>query len=95
MGRPESISHLILSGLTFDPRDRHLWIQVGRALRDIPREPLSLLLLQVRDFLLAGPGRVPRTLDDAMHDPLGAKLPCVTAPTLVVRGECDPLAPQA
>ncbi len=93
--RPECISHLILSGLTLDPNGRHLWIQVGRALRDIPREPFSLLLLQVRDFLLAGPGRVLRTLDDAMHDPFAAKLPRVTAPTLVVRGERDPLAPQA
>ena len=92
--QPDRVTHLVLSGLSLDPAGRRVWIQVGRTLRDIPREPLSLLPLHVKDFLVAGPGRVLATLRDAMRDPFAAKLPRLQMPALVVRGEHDPLAPQ-
>lgn len=92
--RPGRVTHLVISGLSLDPAGRRVWTQIQRAVRDIPREPLSLLPLQARDFLVAGPGRVLATLRYAMRDPFAAKLPRLTMPTLVVRGEHDPLSPQ-
>lgn len=93
--QPERVTHLVLSGLSLDPAGRRLWVQVSRAIRDIPREPLSLMPLHAKDFLVAGPGRVLTTLRDATRDPLASKLPHLPMPTLVIRGEYDPLSPQS
>jgi len=91
--RADTISHLVLSGLSLDSTGRRRITQVLRATRDIPREPVSLLPLHVRDAFNAGPGRVLRTLDSAIADPFYDRLDELTMPTLVVRGEHDPLAP--
>lgn len=93
--QPERVTHLVLSGLSLDPAGRRLWIQIARAIRDIPREPLSLMPLHAKDFFVAGPGRVLTTLRDAMRDPLATKLPHVKMPALIIRGEHDPLSPQS
>ncbi len=92
---PDRVSHLVVSGLSLDPDGKRLWIQMARAVRDIPREPLSLMPLHAKDFLVAGPGRVLVTLRDAMRDPFAAKLPQLLMPALVIRGEHDPLSPQS
>ncbi|MDQ3512330.1 MAG: alpha/beta hydrolase [Chloroflexota bacterium] len=93
--RPGQVSHLILSGLSIDPTGRHRSTQIVRAMRDIPREPLSLLPRHARDFLVAGPGRVMRTLQSAIDDPFFERLGHLPMPTLVVRGERDPVSPRA
>jgi pimeloyl-ACP methyl ester carboxylesterase len=90
---PDRVTHLVLSGLPLDPGGRQLWIQIARTIRDVPREPLSLMPLHAKDFLVAGPGRVLMTLRDAMRDPFAAKLPHLMMPALVIRGEHDPLSP--
>lgn len=92
--RPDLVERVVVSGLFVDPCGRSLWTQLKRALRDAPMEPPSLLALHVRDFLSAGPRRVLATLQASLRDDLAAKLPRVQAPTLVVRGERDPLAPR-
>lgn len=92
--RPDLVERVVVSGLFVDPRGRSVWTQLKRALRDAPLEPASLLALHVGDFLSAGPRRVLATLRASLRDDLTAKLPRVQAPTLVVRGERDPLAPR-
>jgi pimeloyl-ACP methyl ester carboxylesterase len=61
---------------------------------DLLREPLSYWPILVWDYLTAGTFRTLRTLAYAVADPLVAKLPHVPVPTLVVRGERDPIAPR-
>ena len=92
--RPHQVTGMVISGLSLDPAGSRVGIQVARALRDIPREPVALLLHHVRDFFVAGPGRVYRTLRSAMEDPFLARLPHLTMPTLVVRGSRDSLSPR-
>ena len=46
------------------------------------------------DFVRGGPGRAIRTFRYALADPIQEKLTLVAAPTLVVRGERDPIVSQ-
>ena len=92
--RPEMVEALVLSGPTMDPEARRPLAQVGRWLRDWSGERPSLGLAHLRDFALAGPRRALGTFRHALADRIEDKLPGVRAPTLVVRGEWDPIAPQ-
>jgi 2-hydroxy-6-oxonona-2,4-dienedioate hydrolase len=92
--RPERVEALVLAGPTMDREARTAWAQVGRWVRDWSGERPSLALAHLRDFALAGPGRALRTFRHALADRIEDKLPLVEAPTLVVRGERDPIAPQ-
>ena len=51
-----------------------------------------MIAADVRD---AGLGRVLGTLRDSVRHRIDRRLPLVTAPTLVLRGEHDPIAPPA
>lgn len=46
------------------------------------------------DYLSAGLGRSLATFRYALEDPIEEKLPRVRVPTLVVRGDRDPIVPQ-
>lgn len=92
--RPELVDALVLAGPTMDRRGRNAPVQIARWLRDWPRERQSLALAHLRDFALAGPRRALRTFQYALADRVEEKLPRVCAPTLVVRGGRDPIAPQ-
>ena len=48
----------------------------------------------MRDYIRAGPRRLLGTVAEALRDPVEIALPGVLAPTLVVRGDRDPIAPQ-
>ena len=91
---PERLRAAVLVGPTTDPRARSLLRQFGRLLLDVPREPPRLIPLQARDYLAAGPVRVLQTARSMVRDPITAKLPLVRQPTLIVRGERDPIVPQ-
>ena len=92
--RPELVRALVLSGPTMDPSARKAWVQVGRWIRDWPLERPSLALAHVRDFALAGARRALGTFRHALADRIEEKLPRVQVPSLVVRGERDPIVPQ-
>lgn len=92
--RPELSEALVLTGPTMDRRGRNAPVQIARWLRDWPRERQSLALAHLRDFAHAGPRRALRTFQYALADRIEEKLPRVRAPTLVVRGGRDPIAPQ-
>jgi len=92
--RPELVERAVLQGPTMDPRARFLPRLAARFLFDAPREPLSLLPIELRDYWAAGTRRGWRTLRHALIDRIEEKLPRVRAPALVVRGSRDPICPQ-
>lgn len=92
---PERVLATVLTGPTGDPRVHSLARWLGRLLRDLPREPFSLIPLQALAYLKAGPRRVFRTARAMVNDPFVTKLPLVVQPSLVVRGGRDPIASQA
>ena len=89
---PRLVGWLVLAGPTGDPKletlPRYLWL----LLRDIPLESPTLVLKVATDFLKAGPVRLLRTGRAMLRDPITAKLPRISQPTLVVRGGRDPIA---
>ena len=89
---PRLVDRLVLSGLTVDPWGRSMATQFRRTMIDVPREPVSLLALHLRDFMLSGPGRVLKTLRLVLRHDFAGRLAAIKAPTLIVRGERDPMA---
>lgn len=84
----------ILQGPTIDPHARNLPEQLWRFALNAPYEKASQLPIQVQDYSAAGLPRVIRTMQIAFSDRIEAKLPYMHIPTLVVRGENDPVVPQ-
>jgi 2-hydroxy-6-oxonona-2,4-dienedioate hydrolase len=91
---PELVEWIVLQGPTMDPRARSVPQQIARFLLDAPREPSSLLPIQLRDYLAAGPRRAWRTFVYALENRIEDNLPRVEMPALVVRGSRDPICPQ-
>jgi pimeloyl-ACP methyl ester carboxylesterase len=92
---PDLVGWLLLAGPTGDPAVRGLPHYAWRLLRDFPRESPTLVLVEIWDYLRAGPQRVIGTAQAMLRDSVVAKLPLVRQPTVVVRGERDPICPQA
>ena len=92
--RPELASALVLAGPTIDPRGRNAAVQIARWFMDWPGERPSLGLAHLQDYARAGMRRALHTFRHALSDRIEDKLPLVQCPTLVVRGERDPIVPQ-
>lgn len=92
---PDRLDRAVLVGPTLDPSARSLVRQVGRLALDGPREPLAELPWVAADYLRCGPRRMLRTLCDAVAVDVEERLPQMHLPVLLVRGEDDPVAPQA
>lgn len=88
---PSRVAALVLVSPSRDPTARYPWQQALRLLRDAPREAPSLLPLAVVDYLRAGPRRMWRTLVDSLTTDARSRLRRLPQPTLVVRGERDPV----
>jgi 2-hydroxy-6-oxonona-2,4-dienedioate hydrolase len=91
---PLQVTSLVLVGPTMDPAAPTVRRQFGRLVRDAFREPLSLNLVEARDYVRMGPVRILATARFALADPVEAKLPYILQPALVIRGERDPIVPQ-
>lgn len=85
---PARVRGLVLTGPTMDPSRRPAG-QVLRWLCQGTAEPFTLPPLVIWDYLSAGLRRTWQTFRLALQDPVAARLPQVTAPTLVVRGGRD------
>ena len=92
---PARVRRLVLVGPTMDPSARSAPRQFGRLLLDSVREAPSQPFLVAWDYAVFGFRRFRQTFYDAIADRVEEKLPRVHAPTLVVRGERDPIAPQS
>jgi pimeloyl-ACP methyl ester carboxylesterase len=92
---PERVDRLVLLGPTIDSRARTVHQQALRLLQDIRREPPIAPWNYLRDLWTANIRRGFGTLWHALTDRVEDRLPYIHVPTLVVRGEIDPIAPQA
>ncbi len=91
---PGRVRRLVLVGPTMDRAARTGWQQFGRLLKDSVREAPSQPFLVAYDYAVFGFRRFRQTFYEAISDRVEDKLSRVEAPTLVVRGERDPIAPQ-
>jgi 2-hydroxy-6-oxonona-2,4-dienedioate hydrolase len=90
---PDRIRRLVLIGPTPDPDARNLAVQLGRLLLGVLYERTSLALHVLRDYLRMGTRLVPEFYAMLLY-PIEERLPLVTVPTLLMRGEKDPVVPQ-
>lgn len=90
---PNRLSSAILQGPTVDRNARTFGEQLWRLILDAPNEAPSQAFIQIEDYWKAGFSRVLHTFQMSLADPIEEKLPDVKVPTLVVRGEHDPLVP--
>jgi 2-hydroxy-6-oxonona-2,4-dienedioate hydrolase len=93
LASPGRISHLILQGPTTDPAARTLFGQLREWIRNSRFEP-PVRATMLLDYWKAGLPRVLATARYLLRDAIEQKLPRVHVPTLVVRGELDPLVPE-
>lgn len=92
---PERVERMILVGPTVDSRARSLLAQAGRlAIDATAHESFASLVTQARDYWACGLRRTIGTMQLALEDRIEQKLPRLCAPTLIVRGEKDRIAPQ-
>jgi pimeloyl-ACP methyl ester carboxylesterase len=92
--RPERVARLVLVGPTIDRQARSLGRQAARLALDSVREPVGLLALETFDYVQhirkSGIG----AFVEMVRDSVERKLSLVRAPTLVVRGDRDPIVPR-
>jgi pimeloyl-ACP methyl ester carboxylesterase len=93
VSRPDLVAALILAGPTADPSARHRRGQVGRWTADLVVEDPWQARILARDVRDAKPWRVWATLGHSVHNEIEADLDRVKAPTLVLGGQFDPVAP--
>ena len=86
---PERFERIVLIGPTVDPRYRSAIHHAPRFFVDAMREPPTLLPIIVRDYLRFGLRRFVATAGAALRDRPEDKLPRISAPTLVIKGERD------
>ena len=91
---PELMQRAILVGPTMDPRARTIHQEAFRLFLDMLHEPPSFYPILVGEYIQAGLRRTIRTLRAAFQDRMEQHLPRVQVPTLVTRGEHDPIVPQ-
>ncbi|MFI5936435.1 alpha/beta fold hydrolase [Actinoplanes sp. NPDC051494] len=91
--RPELVAALVLACPTADPAARTRLGLIGRGARDLPAEPFWQVPVIARDVWQARPWRVLATVGHSAHNGIEDDLAWVSAPTLVLGGERDPVAP--
>ncbi len=91
---PDKIERAILVSPTMDPNALTIRQQAWRLFCDAPCEPFHFLPVLFHEYFQAGIPRTLRTLRYGLQDPMQNNLTRVHIPTLVVRGEHDPIVPQ-
>lgn len=93
--RPSLVGRVVLVGPTVDPDARSLTRQLLRWVRDIPREPWSLVPVVASDYFTTDPRRLLATARVMLADRIEDALPLIDVPAIVVRGERDPIVSQS
>jgi pimeloyl-ACP methyl ester carboxylesterase len=91
---PRRTHHLVLTGPAMDPHAGPARM-FARWVSNVTREPPSIFPVIARDFLEYGPQPALESFALGLRQRVEHLLPAVWQPTLVVRGEHDPIAPQA
>nr|WP_179435238.1 alpha/beta hydrolase [Microbacterium pseudoresistens] len=89
---PDVVAGLVLAGPTVDSTARSIRAQASLLLRDLIGERPRVLWRGAREYLRGGPHLLRKMRATIVHEPEDAYRR-VTRPTLVLRGEHDPLAP--
>jgi len=87
--QPARVGPIVLIGPTVDPQRRSARRQLLDGLRDAAREPGSLLARTACDDVRFGATALLATARSALADRIEERLPLITQPALVVRGERD------
>lgn len=91
---PDRVERLVLQGPTTDPHARSYLRQIGRWLRNGRLEGSTQSEVTLKDWRDAGPGVLVKTFGHCVRHRIEDVLPRITCPTLVIRGELDPIVPQ-
>ncbi len=91
---PDLVAGLVLAGPTVDSAARSIRQQMMRLLRDLLGERPAVLWRGAREYLRGGPN-LWRKMRVTVDHPAEEVYAAVRAPTLVLRGEHDRMAPQA
>ena len=89
---PALIAQLVLIGGVTDPTRSSALRQALALGRDTLKEPVTGTMIVMRDYLLCGPRWYLATLRPMLAYRTDLRLREVTAPTLVIRGEDDPVS---
>ncbi|MFE6996340.1 alpha/beta fold hydrolase [Microbacterium sp. NPDC057659] len=89
---PQVVAGLVLAGPTVDSASRSIRVQARYLFIDLLGEKPLVLWRGAREYLRGGPNLVRKMRATIVHQPEKAYAG-VTCPTLVMRGERDPLAP--
>lgn len=95
MRYPERVDRLILQGPTTPPDERSTFWQFIRWRQNEPYNPEMLGEVTAPEYGKAGLWRMIRSYVFQVTDPVEEKVRHIEAPTLVVRGEHDPITHQA
>jgi 2-hydroxy-6-oxonona-2,4-dienedioate hydrolase len=90
---PDRVSRLVLAAPTPDPQARSVPDQFWRLLVGTLFERTALTIIVLKDYLRMGARFVPEFYA-MLRYPTEKKLPFLTVPTVVIRGENDPVVPQ-
>jgi pimeloyl-ACP methyl ester carboxylesterase len=93
--RPELVRSLVLVGPTWDPSAPLLRQQFARLVLDSVRETPRLNWVVASDYVRNGPLQTLRGARGMLRHPMAERLPLVSAPAVVVRGERDPIVSRA
>jgi pimeloyl-ACP methyl ester carboxylesterase len=88
---PARVSRAVLQGPTAPPRDRSWVRQFIRWRMNWRFNTPGLDPISFADYRRSGYLRVLRTFQHSLDDHIEDHLPRIAAPTLIVRGECDPI----
>jgi len=93
--RPDAVASLILASPTADPAARSRRGLIGRWFADLPAEAKRQAVILGRDVYDARPWRVWATIGHSVRNRVEDDLSRVAAPTLVLGGDRDTVAPLA
>lgn len=85
---------VVLGAPTPDPGARSLWRQFFRLVRAWAQAPPRLMAVSLRDYWRTGARSLLREAFAALDEPIIERLQQLGIPTLIVRGERDPVVPQ-
>lgn len=89
-----SIDKLLLISPTINHKERSAPLQFFRLLQDTLREPLTVTLILVVEYMKFGVWRYMRTQRYMINDRIETYLAQCTVPTLLLRGERDKIVPK-
>lgn len=91
---PDRVDRLVLQGPTTDPHARHHLQQIARWIRNGRLEGSTQADVTLKDWRDAGFRVLVQTFRHCVRHRIEDVLPRILSPTLVVRGELDPIVPQ-